>query len=841
MVVSRLAFINMKKKKSASAGFIFFILLATVFMNIGMMLMTESENFYDKKEAEINAPQFVASCSVNSYKSDFEEFIFNDDSIALAEKEEVIFMPNTKNNMNKSEQGAFIFNYNAERKIAPFIPIEEDKSIPDSLAIFVPVSLKDNNISVGDDFVLTYKNIDYKFKIAGFFETTYYSSAFSGYFKYFIPNERYQKLYSEIGRAVVISARFKGDNKDIDSISEDFLKKFVDKTDFNYISKEIMQPCLSAASIKYGCMSLINTIAAMLIAFALVICIIVIIVIYNHIVESIDESIQNIGVLQAIGYTTKQIMGSMIFEYMVLSIVGITAGILASYAALPFLIKLLYSTSLIWKSSLHLTVDLICIAAILMLILLTSIFACARILRLPPVKALNQNIGTHNFSKNVIPLHKCIGSLNFKIALKNLFSNIKSNISFAVIIASATFAIGLTIILFMNFAYDKTALYNMVGFELSDVQITVTDNTDTEKFAQKLGEMGEVRKTNLSDVTNVKIEDSDISVIVSDNFSAMEVLSVYEGSLPKYDNEIAITGVVSQRFNKKIGDSVRVTAEGRTKEYYITGIYQSSNAEGLMSLIPFDGIKKLRPQYKMKQIDLYLKDGIDKEAFKDNLRTIYKIAAKDDDAVKNEIIDETDKYSRAKQIADEKIAKLLSDYGVDSVSYSVMLDGEIILSGDSSAYKINKIADLKNYLDGQLNSYAHTMSGMVATILAVTLLITGGILSITIKNIIKRKRKEYGTYKAMGYTTKDLVKQLSLSFAITSIIGAAAGTVLITLFSDRIFQMLFASVGLTRVSCTINPIILIGAGIFIVVYLYFLAMLKAYKIKKITAYELLTE
>ena len=66
--------------------------------------------------------------------------------------------------MNKSEQGAFIFNYSTERKIAPFIPIEEDKSIPDSLAIFVPVSLKDNNISVGDDFVLTYKNIDYKFK-----------------------------------------------------------------------------------------------------------------------------------------------------------------------------------------------------------------------------------------------------------------------------------------------------------------------------------------------------------------------------------------------------------------------------------------------------------------------------------------------------------------------------------------------------------------------------------------------------------------------------------------------------------------------------------------------------
>ena len=56
MVISRLAFINMKKKKSTSAGFVVFILLATAFMNIGLMLITDSENFYSKKETETNEP-----------------------------------------------------------------------------------------------------------------------------------------------------------------------------------------------------------------------------------------------------------------------------------------------------------------------------------------------------------------------------------------------------------------------------------------------------------------------------------------------------------------------------------------------------------------------------------------------------------------------------------------------------------------------------------------------------------------------------------------------------------------------------------------------------------------
>jgi putative ABC transport system permease protein len=353
--------------------------------------------------------------------------------------------------------------------------------------------------------------------------------------------------------------------------------------------------------------------------------------------------------------------------------------------------------------------------------------------------------------------------------------------------------------------------------------------------------MKEVRKTNLSNVTSVTLEKTDIMAIVSDNFDAMEVLSTYEGSLPRYDNEIAITGIMSKKLNKAIGDVVNVTADGKTKEFYVTGIYQTSNNMGYMSILPLDGLKQLRPGYKIGQIDVYLEEGIDKEQVKEKLRTIYKVAVKEDALLSESNFTESEKYSKAKKVADEKIAKLLADYGIDSVSYSVMLEGEVILSGDSSAYKIKEISDLKDYLTGQLDSYAGMMSGIVTVIMVITFLIIGGILSITIKSLIRKKRAEYGIYKAMGYTTIDLVKQLSLNFAITSLIGTIIGTLATIFLSNRILQLFFANMGLTRLIFIINPVIILILGGCMVIYIYALAMMKAFQIKKITAYELLTE
>lgn len=137
MIILRLSLANLKKKKGASCTFMIFILLAATLMNIGLTLFTKMESFYEQKEAETNGAQFVAMSSANTYKKDFEEFLYRDKRVLLAEKEEVIFMPTTKNNLNKLEYGAVIFNKDMKREIAPLIPVYEDNTIPKDKAISI--------------------------------------------------------------------------------------------------------------------------------------------------------------------------------------------------------------------------------------------------------------------------------------------------------------------------------------------------------------------------------------------------------------------------------------------------------------------------------------------------------------------------------------------------------------------------------------------------------------------------------------------------------------------------------------------------------------------------------
>lgn len=845
MIITRLSLANLKKKKGASITLIIIIVLATTLLSIGITLLSKTESIYEHKEKVLNGPQFVAMSSANTYKKDYEDFVFNDDRVALAEKEEVIYMPTTKNNKNTLELRAVIFNLDTNRKIAPLIPIDEDTTIPKEKAIYVPLMLKSYNVTVGDDYDIIYKGKTYSFIVAGFFESTYFSTSTNGTLKYFVPKESFEALYSEIGRATILSARFKETGNGSKAVSEDFAHDFKNSVNKQTVSGEADIFYLSSATLKSDYMSFISIDAAIIIALALVICIIILSVIYNRVVESIDECMQNIGILGSIGYTTKQIMVSFILEYLLLSIVGFIVGIILSYSIDPILSRFLNSTGMIWNSGIHIPEDILCLCIVLFSIGFIAFLGSIRIIKLPPVKALNKATDNHRFKKNRCPLHKGVSSIHIRIGMKNLFSNIKSNISFTLIVAGGIFAIGLSLVMYMNFAVDKSALLKMTGFELSDLQISVTKHTDTKKFANELLAMREVRKTNLSDVTTAKLENNDIQVIVSDNFNAMEVLSTYEGVLPRYDNEIAITGVMSNKLHKGIGDAVRVTAGGKTQEYYITGIYQTTNNSGYMSILPMDGIKKLCPQYEIGQIDIYLKEGVNKELFKEKLRSIYKVAVKDDNLSKgsknNTSTTENEKYSKAKAVAEEKISKLLADYGITSASYTVMQDGKVILSGDSSAYKINEITDLKDYISGQLDSLGSMISVMVTVIAVITFLVIGGILSITINSLIRKKREEYGIYKAIGYTTKELVRQLSIEFVITSMIGTILGSIATLLLSNSILQLLFTNIGLTRLTLNINIVALIILGGCLIIFIYLMALVKAYKIKKITAYELITE
>ncbi|MDE7390236.1 MAG: ABC transporter permease, partial [Lachnospiraceae bacterium] len=72
-----------------------------------------------------------------------------------------------------------------------------------------------------------------------------------------------------------------------------------------------------------------------------------------------------------------------------------------------------------------------------------------------------------------------------------------------------------------------------------------------------------------------------------------DVINVYKGRYPLYDNEIVITEVVAEELDIKMGDTVTVSCGDEKAEYMITGYFQTTNDVGRCFAINLDGSTKI--------------------------------------------------------------------------------------------------------------------------------------------------------------------------------------------------------------------------------------------------------
>lgn len=840
MTILRLSLANMKKKKSLTATLLLLSFLTALFLNIALTVLTQMDQAFWERTAELNSPDFFVISENTNYRTEFETFLLEDDRVSYVEKEEVIYMENCENSVNPLKTGAVFFNLDTERTIEPLHLLEQDDSVPQEKAIYLPVTLKNTGAALGGDYTIRFKNIDYSFQVAGFFETTYFGTSSSAFFKYYIPDETFRKLYVTAGSGTVLSAKLK-DRASLQDMAASLQDDFLDHYHTKLGGLLVISNCFTIVGIQEITTMLISLPMTIIIGLAFIICIIVSVVVHFKVREEINESLPDIGSLQAMGYTTGQIMLSVIGEFGISSLTGAAAGVVFACALNPLLTsynKDMIGILLVYKGTL--AVHLISSLSVFLLTVLSAFAATYKLRTLPPITAFRKGVKNHHFKKNYFPLHRGSGSVYYRLALKNMAANVRQNVTITSIIGLGIFAMGLTIILYMNLGYDNSAIPRMTGIEVSDIQVTLLPHVDSLSFGEELKELKEVRKVNPTSTELLKVDGEWVLFVVSPDFHDMEILSAARGEVPVYDNEIALSSMILRKLNKEIGDTVSVDMDGISKDYLITGVTMGSNNGGKMGLVSLDGIRRLSPYYTPGQLHVYLKNPKEAADLIEKLYARYGTAetANDQETQPNVA---GKRYADASQKAQEQIKLLLKQYGIASVEYAVMLDGEIILSGGSSNYKIKEMVSLTEYLEGQLKSYAVMISGLVAMILCVMLIIIGSVISITIKSLLRRQREEFGIYKALGYTTKDLVKIISLNFLLNAGAGALLGIVSCKLSANYILGILFRNMGMDIVDFKVDLWWLAAMGIIAVVYIFLLCAWKACKVKKISVYELLTE
>ena len=776
-----LALGNIRKSKSATFSLFIFIGVAALLLNIGLMVITQINAFYDSKVEQLKDPHAIIITDYASYNSNYEEFIMNYPGVTETETEEIILMDIAKYKFGNGEltNVAAILNADHNRDIGALKLIEK-LNTSSANDIFISYSFKTNGgYELGEKFTITYQDKDYNYRVAGFFETTMMGTTNIGAMKFMLPEASYQTLAEELddgSEGLIISAVME-DQTESTKLINDFSKEFpqttVGKTTSYLLGLDIEM-------VKSVNTLTINIIAMILVAFAAIIVLVSLIVIKYRVSNSIEDDMANIGVLKAIGYTSRQILLSIILQFVLIAVSASVVGTAVSYALMPLIGSIIATLSgLMWIQIFDMFINLICICFVISCVVIVTVLSAIRIRKILPVSAFRGGIQTHNFRKNRFPLEKTGGGLHFLLATKSILANVKQNIMILLIIIALTFASVFSVVLYYNIASDKTAFVNLFGSEMSNLMIFVKPDAEARELLNQIEQMDHVRKVNILDSISTKIDGQTVSTNITDNYNLLENNTVYEGRHPKNENEISISWVVSNQINKGIGDTVDVESGMETVSFLVTGISQSMSNLGLEAALTMDGMQQLHSGYKPTTLYVYL-DGISNKNFIENVQKQY------------------------------------GDYIVETF-------------------------DIDENLESQIKVYTTAVSAVMMLVLTITVLVVVMILYLVIKTMIIKRKKEFGVMKAIGYSTIQLMYQISISFVPVLTTGVAIGGVLGYFFTNPMLSVLLSSAGVKRLDFTVHlpTVLMLCIGILILGYI--VSMFVSLKIRRISAYSLITE
>lgn len=778
-----LSFANIRKTKGQTASLFVMFIIASLLLNSGLLLLMNFGSFFEKTANELNSSDVYYTIPSRLYTKEIDDYIKNNINILKLQKEESIWTTSSIPYNGDTRKTTLLINdADKKRELSKWKFVGEHLQ-PDSMSIYLPYVFSiDGGYKLNDKFEVTFKDTVVTFTIKGFTDDIFFSSLDTGSLGVYLPHDTYEELNKKLGgkyNAELIYANLDKKDKEVETGIRELIKK--DSSNFSLADITSSLFSLDLSLVRMSRTMMASMISVMAIAFAAVIAIVCLIVVRFRINNSIEDDMTKIGSLKAIGYTSRQIISSVVMQYSLIALIGSIAGIWLSYLTTPALSGVFaHQSGLMWVQGFDGTISSIAVCLVLLVVLLISFIAAGRIHKLSPIVALRGGIITHSFRKNHMPLDRSKGSLPVVLAVKSMLQNLRQSFMLFVILVAVSFASTFAVVMFYNTTVDTKTFEETPGEEISNAVAVLNPNNDNTRLIENIRNMENVRKVQYIDEAAAKVDTADAISYVMDDYSQKETNTVYEGRYPLHSNEVALAGHLASMLQKKIGDNVTIKIGDKQAEFIITGLSQGSAMGGMNVSLRHDGIIKLNPNFKQQSLQIYLNKGVK---------------------------------------ADEFINRLKDSYG-DSIITTV---------------------DMDKSMEQGMGIYTSTVSKVGIGILVITISVVILVLLLVINSSVIRKKRELGIQKAIGFTTLQLMNQLSLAFMPPIILGVFIGSVLGITQTNPMMSVAQRAMGIMKANYIITPgwIALFGAGIVIVSYIT--SMLITYRIRKISAYELVSE
>ncbi len=780
-----ISFNNIKKKKGDTAVLILLTMLSAILIYTSISVLTGAGKVIDDVYDNANTADYIYATYADS-KDEIKELLSSQEEVEDYETSEVYGVNAQYHRFDETKKHDFVFLLNN---------VEEKRNISKIGDGYVPNMSKDgillpyilsSSFKKGEKFYLIINNREYEFIVDGFVEDAMFSTTMgiSVYNVYFmesllqeivkdIPSLKDKKAYMHKMKISDSSKSGEFDSK-VSALMAKEMPEIADQYIFALYWTGMRMSSLFMPYITMG----------IIMAFSILIIFVMLIIVRFNIRNFIEKNIRNIGIMQAAGYTAKQLRLSVVFEIGIVNALGIFLGIIIALSVNGFVGNIMsILIGLKWNQGINIFAIIITVLSVFFILVFTAWFSGRIYSRVTVLDALRGGIHTHNFNKNVFSFSKSRLPIPIILSCKEIYGEKKKNLSilFISIILSMATCIGL--MLYENFALNPENILVMSGLEVANIEISISAS-DKETKLKDVGSQIECWKEvdrvlyYVDGVVKITNKDKTVSISADiwDKPDKLKNEMLLEGRFPEHDNEIVISTNSAEEIDVKTGDVVYVEGTAGKKDYIVTGIDQKINNMGRKALMHIEGFKRLNGDVSIKKLYVYTKEGI---SYKD---------------------------------IDKKIKEEFSQVDTANPEKETME----ILSG-----------------------IVKGMFAVCTLFIIVTCFVVILIEMLLIHSKISKEYKNYGINKALGYTTKQLMVQTMFANIPVISIGSVLGAAISGIAGKYLTAVCLASFGIKEVKMSINPFweLFAVAGIILVALIS--SFVAAVKIRKIEPVEML--
>lgn len=832
MKILRLSLFNLRKNKREAVAIVFLTMVTVFLLGTALISITKIGDIFNKAYDETGCMEYIIHFRKDSYREVYKDILEEaygiEDSVEADGLFAIPLNVIEKNGEKQLHNFAFI-TLETEKKTEGFV-IQDGRSDDEIDGIEHPIWLPyafemNDGYLPGDTYTIVIGGRTYPFEIAGFYNPGCGNRDGSG-MKVIVTDKDFNLLSGVLEHTDILA--FNGtDEFDVG----EFLNKCEELSGENVTSYAWTWWRFYESQNEVIFLQIFLGIAAFISFITLAS---TVFLMRHKISNDIEDQMQQIGVLEALGYRSREISLSYIYEYMLTAAAGAVLGTLLSVLFNPVLSRIAgQQMGRIVHMELNFVMLVMVAVAIIILTLVFALTKAATIKRYPPVVAFRKGIKAHHFGRNILPLEKTKGNINTRLAFKAFFRNIKQNIGAGICILLASSALVFGVAVF-DFFKDEMAMLYTFGEEVPEETISLLDGVDPYAFSEELLDLPEVRKTLVCfEADDVTVEEigHESTVISYEDYSETENIFLSDGRYPEHENEIGISLYASRTYGIEVGDSVTVKGDGTRKTMIVSGIIPEAS-NGLINVyLTHEGYLSLVPNDTPNLINVYLEEGVDRSEFERKLYGLYGASAAEmaEASAEGSTLEE-----RIRNAADEQMAVLLERYGVTDVDYAIRI-GDQLITGQSSVFRIRDIQSYFDQIATQVTPMAKAIKAFVIGMAIFVGMIVAVILSILSFSNVRRQRKDLGIMKSMGYSSKDLMKQLAVSMLPSTIVSTAAGAVLGVFINHFFWLYIMGSI----IEASI-PLVIVTA-VLIVLFSYAVTYFAAGRVKKVSVTELITE